>query len=125
MSKKYAHEMIPGDACHPGELIKEELIARNMKLQDLAADIGIPKSEASQIINNKKNLTAELALKLEKVFGIKAEFWMKVQVKYEIDIIRIAYRDSLENSTIPSNRKSTLNHAISSATAPATNIEYV
>lgn len=51
-----------------------------------------------EIINGKRNLTPELAVRLEDALGIKAEFWMKYQVSYEID--RISIKNKKQKSTL-------------------------
>ena len=96
--RKLANDLIPGSAMHPGELLKDELAARDMKQINLAKELGIAKNLMSEIIHGKRNLTPELAVRLEDALGIKAEFWMKYQVGYEIDSIRIKYRKAIEKS---------------------------
>lgn len=91
MSKEkiLANDLMPGSVMHPGQLIKDELSTREMKQVELAKELGIAKNVMSEIIGGKRNITPELAVRLEDALGIKAEFWMKYQVAYEIDKIRI------------------------------------
>ena len=96
--RKSANDMVPRSAIHPDELLKDELEAREMKQVELAKELGIAKNVMSEIIHGKRNLTPELAVRLEDALGIKAEFWMKYQVGYEIDSIRIKYRKAIEKS---------------------------
>ncbi len=49
--------------------------------------IAIKPNVLSELIHKKRNMTAELAVKIEKVLGIEAEFWMRIQSKYEIDCV--------------------------------------
>ncbi len=84
-----ANDLVPGSTMHPGELLRDELEAREIKHIDLAKRLGIAKNVMSEIINGKRNITPELVVRLEDALGIKAEFWMKYQVGYEIDRIRI------------------------------------
>src|SRR5690606_10847671 len=95
-----ANDLIPGLAMHPGQLLKDELNVREMKQIDLAKELKIAKNVMSDIINGKRNLTPELAVRLEDALGIKAEFWMKYQVAYEIDKIRIKNMDPKGKSEI-------------------------
>jgi HTH-type transcriptional regulator/antitoxin HigA len=83
-----ANDLVPGSTVPPGELLRDELKAREMKQVTLARELGIAKNVMSEIISGKRNLTSELALRLEEVMGINAEFWMRHQVAYEIDLIR-------------------------------------
>jgi len=88
MNKKYANDIQIEERFHPGEFIKDELEAREMKQQVLAGKINISKTVLSELIHGKRNLTASLALKLEEALEIKAEFWMKLQTEYDIQSIR-------------------------------------
>ncbi len=88
MNKKYANAITLKDKFHPGEFIKDELEAREMKQKELAEKMGIAKNILSELIHGKRNLTPDLSLKLEAALGINAEFWMNLQVGYDIQLIR-------------------------------------
>jgi len=103
--RKLANDLVPGSAMHPGELLRDELEAREMKQVELAKELGIAKNVMSEIINGKRNLTPELAVRLEDALGIKAEFWMKYQVSYEIDRIRIKNKKAIEKAKISDKSK--------------------
>ena len=81
--------LIPKQATHPGEHLKDEIEARGIKQNDLAVDLDLPKSTISEIIRGKKPVNPDIALRLEKVLGISAKFWMNAQSNYEIDQRRI------------------------------------
>jgi addiction module HigA family antidote len=103
--RKLANDMVPGSAMHPGELLKDELEAREMKQIELAKALGIAKNVMSEVIGGKRSITPELAVRLEDALGIKAEFWMKYQVAYEIDKIRIKNKKAVEKANIPEKTK--------------------
>lgn len=91
MRKKiYANDLVPAEAFHPGEILKDELNARDLTQKDFATKMGIRPNVLSEIITGKRNITPALAIKLEAAldFDIKAEQWMRLQVGYEIDKIR-------------------------------------
>lgn len=94
---------------HPGQLLKDELDTRDMKQIELAKELGIAKNVMSEIINGKRNITPELAVRLEDVLSIKAEFWMKYQVAYEIDKIRIKNKKAIDKANIPLKAKKQMN----------------
>jgi HTH-type transcriptional regulator/antitoxin HigA len=106
--RKLANDMVPGSAMHPGELIRDELNAREMKQVEPAKELGIAKNVMSEIISGKRNITPELAVKLEDALGIKAAFWMKYQVPYEIDKIRIKNKKTVEKANISPRAKKQL-----------------
>ena len=113
MSKKrYAHEILPGDSFHPGEFIKDELEARKMKQQELADAMGTSKSIVSQIINGKRNITLLLATKIEKALDIDAQLWMRLQVRYELDMIRIKQGDALKKPAINDKKMNNLKETL-------------
>ena len=94
--KKTTLDLIPGDIFHPGEILKDELDARNLSQQKLAEKTGMSKSEVSLIVNGRRNITPLIAVKLESILEIKAEFWMNLQVKYEIDKIKLSFLKKLK-----------------------------
>lgn len=101
MSKK---ELIPFEATHPGELIKDELKARGMTQKQLADETGIKPSVLSETINGKRSISLKVAAALEKVLDIPADMWMNMQTQYELDKANIASRDGQRETvslTIP------------------------
>ena len=90
MSKILANRLVPGSPTHPGFMIKEELEAREMKQIHLAGAMSISATMLSDLINGRRKVTAELALKLEKTLQIPAIFWMNYQAQYDLDMLRKA-----------------------------------
>jgi HTH-type transcriptional regulator/antitoxin HigA len=81
---------IPFEATHPGSLIKDELEIRDdITQKDLATLLGVKASFMNEIIKGKRPVTADIAILLEKALGISADYWMKFQSQYEIDIAKI------------------------------------
>lgn len=91
---KTTAELTPLLATHPGEIIKDELIAMETSQSDFAKLIGIKRSQLNEIIKAKRGINAELAFLLEKTLGIDADFWMEAQKNYEMDLARIKLQDS-------------------------------
>ena len=104
-NRNLANDIVPGSAIHPGILLKEELHARGMKQVDLAKQMGLAKNVMSEIINGKRNISPELAVRLETVLDISAEFWMKYQMAFEIDKIRIRNKKSVQKANISEKAK--------------------
>ena len=109
---KYAHQIELVENFHPGEFIKDELDALDMLQKQLAERMQISKTVVSELINGKRNLTPMIALKLEAALGIDAEFWMKLQVNYEVKEVRKKYRSELNVLQISSKKKENLRAAI-------------
>ena len=69
---------------HPGRILKRELTARNLSANKLALAIRVPSGRITQILNEKRGVTAETALRLSRYFGNSARFWMNLQSLYEL-----------------------------------------
>lgn len=107
--------MIPGDVFHPGEHLRDEMEAREMNQQELALKLQLSKSEISLLLNGHRNFTPTIAIKLEEALGIDAEFWMNCQIKYDIDVLKKKYQQSLKKSKIPTGMKNKISKLISAA----------
>jgi HTH-type transcriptional regulator/antitoxin HigA len=75
----------PARAVAPGRIILRELEERGWSQQDLAAIIGRPEQVISEIIRAKKQITAETAQQLAKAFGTSAEFWLNLEMQYQLN----------------------------------------
>ena len=73
---------------HLGEVLADELEARKITKSGLAIKIGVYPSHLGEIVKGKRNITANIALKLEKELGIAAEFWMGLQMDYDLYVER-------------------------------------
>jgi len=93
MKTMETREYIPFEATHPGSLIKDELDFRGISQKEFAQDIGMQTTMLNEIIKGKRAVTAEIALILEKGLGIKADSWMRHQVGYDLDCLRIQERN--------------------------------
>ena len=73
-------------AIHPGRILKRELNARNLSANKLALALRVPSGRITQILNGKRGITAESALRLSCYFGNSPQFWMNLQTKYELAV---------------------------------------
>jgi addiction module HigA family antidote len=113
--KKSANDIIPGDIFHPGEHIKDELEARGLNQQYLVEKTGMSKSEVSLLVHGHRNITPELAVLLEKALEIDAEFWMNLQVKYDLDKVRKRVQRSIKQSKLSIAKKNKMRRHIAAA----------
>lgn len=72
---------------HPGRILKRELKSRNISANSLALALRVPSGRISQIINQKRGISAETALRLSRYFGNSAQFWMNLQTQYELSLV--------------------------------------
>jgi len=73
---------------HPGDILADELEEIHLTAKKLADVIEVPPNRLYQILAGKRNLTADTALRLSQYFGMSADFWMKLQSTYELDLAR-------------------------------------
>lgn len=71
-------------AAHPGRLLKRELAARKLSANRLALDLGVPSGRITDILNGRRSITADTAVRLGRYFGNSAGFWLDLQGQYEI-----------------------------------------
>jgi addiction module HigA family antidote len=69
---------------HPGRLLKRELTARKLSANRLALDLGVPSGRITDIINGRRSITADTAVRLGRYFGNSAQFWLDLQGQHDI-----------------------------------------
>ncbi len=83
-----ANNLMPSNAIHPGEMIKDELEFRGISQKALAAEIGLPASVLNEVLNGKRAVTTEYALLLEAALGIEADLWIRLQAEYNKQVAK-------------------------------------
>jgi addiction module HigA family antidote len=69
---------------HPGRLLRRELEARALSANRLALDIGVPSGRITDILNGRRSISADTAVRLGRYFGNRAQFWLDLQSQYDI-----------------------------------------
>ncbi len=77
--------MIP--TVHPGRLLRRELKARDLSANRLALDLAVPSGRITDILNGRRSITADTAVRLGRYFGNSAQFWLALQSQYDIAIV--------------------------------------
>ena len=72
---------------HPGRLLKRELASRALSANRLALDLGVPSGRITDILNGRRSITADTAVRLGRYFGNNAQFWLDLQSQYDIAVI--------------------------------------
>ena len=109
---KLTDDVIPAFAIHPGEHIKDEIEARALNQKEFALQMGVSIDTLNQLFKGKRDITPELAQNLENALGIKAEFWLNLQMDFEIDTIRIKHRDMLNKTRLLNKKKYEIKEAV-------------
>ncbi|MBW7948778.1 MAG: HigA family addiction module antidote protein [Pseudorhodoplanes sp.] len=66
---------------------KRELTARDLSANRLALDLGVPSGRVTDILNGRRAITADTALRLARYFGNGAQFWLDLQSQYDIAVV--------------------------------------
>ena len=70
---------------HPGEMLAEEfLVPMGLTQRELANAIHVPYQRINEIINGRRGMTPSTALRLAKFFGVSADFWMNIQLRWDL-----------------------------------------
>src|ERR1700682_5638960 len=74
---------------HPGEMLREEFMKPlGISINRLALELHVPLTRISQIVNERRGISADTALRLARHFGTSADFWMNIQKDYELLLTR-------------------------------------
>jgi antitoxin HigA-1 len=76
------------EAFHPGEFLLEEIEERDLLKKDVAKALDILPQHLSEIFAGKRNISARLAVKLEKILGISSHYWLGLQMEYDLFIAK-------------------------------------
>ena len=80
---------------HPGRILKRELQARGLSANKLSLALRVPSGRIVQIINGKRGISAESALRLALYFGNSPQFWMNLQSQYELALTEQTLGDKI------------------------------
>lgn len=82
---------------HPGEILLEEFLApMELSQNQLAKDLRVPPRRINEIVLRKRGITADTALRLARYFGMSPQFWLGLQMDYELDLERDRLGQRLE-----------------------------
>ncbi len=71
---------------HPGEILKDELDELGLSANAMALALRIPANRLTEIINGKRGISADTAMRLARYFGTSAQMWMNLQSHYELEV---------------------------------------
>lgn len=72
---------------HPGRILKREMLARGLSANKLSLSLRVPSGRITQILNGKRGISAETALRLARYFGNSAQFWINLQSRYDLAVV--------------------------------------
>jgi addiction module HigA family antidote len=71
---------------HPGRILRRELAARGMSANRLALALRVPSGRITSILNGKRAVSADTALRLARHLGTSAQFWLNLQTRYDLTV---------------------------------------
>jgi len=87
---------------HPGEiLLKEFLRPLGMSMNRLADELHVPANRITQIVEGRRSVTGETALRLARYFGTSPEFWLGMQKDYDLQVARDEFEAEVEREVRP------------------------
>jgi len=90
------------DPIHPGEVLLEEFLhPMGISQYRLAKDISVPQRRISEIVQGKRSVTADTALRLGRYFGMEAQFWLNLQSRYDLLRAEAELDERLDNEVTP------------------------
>jgi addiction module HigA family antidote len=87
---------------HPGEILREDVLKPlNMSVNQLAKSLAVDAARLNEIVRGRRGITADTALRLARYLGTTPEFWMKLQVHYELRLARQTKLQDIEHAVRP------------------------
>ena len=98
MARKTPNKSLP--LIHPGEVLLEEFMKPlGLSINRLSRDLVVPPGRVSAIVNGKRSISADTALRLGRFFGVSPEVWMGLQADYDLRLAQRSVGDEVERRT--------------------------
>jgi addiction module HigA family antidote len=95
-------EAKPVGPIHPGVILAEEFLAPlGLSAYALAKGLGVPRNRITGIIRGERAITADTALRLARFFDMSPEFWLGLQMDYDLETTRVSIGSRLEREVTP------------------------
>jgi len=87
---------------HPGEILQKEFLEpMGLSQNKLAMALHVPARRINEIVLGKRGVTADTALRLSRYFGMSPQFWLGLQMDYELDVAEDLLEDRIEKEVTP------------------------
>jgi addiction module HigA family antidote len=88
---------------HPGELLYDELEETGTSLNELARALRVPMNRISAVVNGKRSITADTAMRLARYFGTSPQYWLNLQSAYDLEVAAIKIGSKIDREVLPRN----------------------
>jgi len=90
------------DPVTPGEILREDFMEpMGLSINRLARDLVVPPNRISGIVNGKRAITADTALRLQRYFKVEAQFWLNLQSEHDLRVIKRKIWSDIERRILP------------------------
>jgi addiction module HigA family antidote len=87
---------------HPGEILREEFLSPlGMSANELALALRVPATRINDIVNEKRGITADTALRLSRYFGTTPKFWTNMQASWELEVAEDRLGNAVRRDVLP------------------------
>jgi addiction module HigA family antidote len=86
---------------HPGRLLRREMAARDLSANRLALDLGVPSGRITDILNGRRSISADTAVRLGRYLGTGAQFWLDLQGQHDIALVERERREEIARRVRP------------------------
>ena len=87
---------------HPGEILREEFLSPlGMSANELALALRVPATRINEIVNEKRGITADTALRLSRYFGTTPKFWTNMQASWELEVAEDRLGNAVRRDVLP------------------------
>ena len=94
---------------NPGKILREDFMDQlGISINKLSRDLSVPPNRISEIVNGKRSITADTALRLQRYFGVEAQFWLNLQTEYDLRMMKRKIWSDIEQRIIPVNTSDTV-----------------
>ena len=90
------------DPITPGEILREDFMEpMGLSINRIARDLAVPPNRISAIVNGKRAITADTALRLQRYFKIEAQFWLNLQSEHDLRMVKRKIWSDIERRILP------------------------
>jgi len=86
---------------HPGELLRDELEEIGVSLNELSRALRVPMNRISALVNGKRSITTDTAMRLARYFGTSPQYWINLQSAYDLEVAVIRIGSKIEREVLP------------------------
>jgi addiction module HigA family antidote len=87
---------------HPGEILREDILTPlGMSVNKLALSLGVPAQRMGEVVNGKRAISPDTALRLARFLGTTPEFWIRLQARYEFEVAKDKLSAEIEHTVRP------------------------